>query len=92
MTDKTASRPEGINLVSFLLTLEERLSHSAFLAGHTYPMADIAAYVMINFIERINIPLENQSPSLTVMIGIKKSTKDQLSTSSIIPYKHSIFP
>ncbi|NAW84962.1 glutathione S-transferase [Photobacterium halotolerans] len=51
-------------LIAFLPVLDKRLSESAFVAGDTFTVADITAYVMCNFMKNLNINLDDSLPHI----------------------------
>lgn len=50
--------------IEFLPVLEERLSQSTYLAGEHFSVADISAYIMVDFIKHIDIHIDDSMPSI----------------------------
>lgn len=51
-------------LVEFLPTLDRRLAQSTCIAGEQFSVADITAYVMVDFIAHLSIHLDDSLPHL----------------------------
>lgn len=51
-------------VIEFLPVLEARLAESPFLAGERFSVADITAFVTINFIKNLDIHVDDSMPAL----------------------------
>ena len=50
---------------AFLEKLEKQLATNEFVAGDFYSMADITAMIVVDFAQRLKIPLPDEAPNLT---------------------------
>ncbi|MBV7262962.1 glutathione S-transferase [Photobacterium sp. 2_MG-2023] len=51
-------------LIAFLPVLDKRLSESAFVAGERFSIADITAFVMCHFMEKLHITVDGSLPHI----------------------------
>lgn len=53
-----------LRVLEFLPTLEKRTASSPFIGGANFSIADITAYIMINFLARLDHELDDTTPAL----------------------------